>query len=55
MVDSARIRQKLRENGLALVLALLFLASALGQVACGFAAYNEERAEYRLHSTPSVD
>jgi hypothetical protein len=38
-------RRRLRENGLALVLALLFLVSAVGQVACGLTAYNEDRSE----------
>jgi len=46
MPYASRFRQILRDNGLALVLGLLFLASALGQIACGLAAYNEARAEW---------
>jgi hypothetical protein len=37
-----------RENGLSLALAAMFLASTIAQIGFGLAAHNEERAEWRL-------
>jgi hypothetical protein len=43
---AAHIRKALKENGLSLVLAALFVASWVGQAAFGFADYNATRAEH---------
>jgi hypothetical protein len=45
------VRRLLRENGLSLALALLFLASTAGQIAAGHAEYNEELGQ---HDRPTV-
>jgi hypothetical protein len=37
-----RISKFFRENGLSLACIALFIAAALGQIACGFAAHNQE-------------
>ena len=40
------VRTKLKENGLGLVLAALFIASLVGQMVSGLAAHNEELSEH---------
>jgi hypothetical protein len=42
--NPSRFATFVRENGLSLVLAAMFLASVAGQIIFGLAAYNEERA-----------
>ena len=46
----ARLRRALRENGLSLVLSMLFLACWAGQAAFGYAEFNESRREHGLSS-----
>ncbi len=47
-VTRNRLSAILRENGLSLVLALIFIATMIGQFGAGYVANNESRAEHGL-------
>jgi uncharacterized protein DUF6766 len=49
------MRRFLRDNGLSLVLLLLFLLFLTGQAVTGWFRYNEEQQEHREQTAPFLD